>query len=123
MTFQTTYNLAMALCDEMATGGVVNAATTKSYLSRAPHLLTMLHSEVSHILDIPAVEIALTDEPQCGEYVTLTVLPFGLAAMLLADENPQLASFYQQRFEDAKRRIPITPKPIVDVFGIRGGVR
>ena len=34
------------------------------------------------------------------DYIAQTVMPYGLAAHLLIDENPTVASFFQQRYEE-----------------------
>ena len=122
MTFQNTFDLAMDLCDERSAAGTINTTSTAVYLAKAPGFLTLLNSEVARGMGIPSKQVTdLTETSQCGDYVTLAVLPFGLAAMLLADENPQVASYYQQKFEEAKRRIPTTFKPVIDVYNLGSG--
>ncbi len=112
----------MDLCDERGASGAINSASTSIYLAKAPGFLTLLNSEVARGMGIPATQVmALTETSQCGDYVILAVLPYGLAAMLLADENPQVASYYQQKFEESKRRIPAVPKPIIDVYNLGSG--
>ena len=49
------------------------------------------------------------------------VLPYGLAAQLLTEENPDTASFFQQRYEEllkkARQGIPAVSQPILDPYG------
>ena len=49
------------------------------------------------------------------------VLPYGLAAHLLLDENPSLASYFQQRYEELlavmRQRMPAQSGDIVDLYG------
>lgn len=52
--------------------------------------------------------------------VALGVMPYGLAAILYAGEDPVLANSWQQIFEEAlyeARRIPKEFEPIEDVYG------
>ena len=55
------------------------------------------------------------------DYICQTILPYGLAAHLLMDENPSAAAFFQSRYEELKNRlaegIPVQSEDIVDVYG------
>ena len=47
-------------------------------------------------------------------------MPYGLAAHLLIDENPTVAAFFQQRYEellDKLGNVPAEFEPIEDVYG------
>jgi hypothetical protein len=61
----------------------------------------------------------LTDTIGLDDYLAQTVLPYGLAATLLLDENPNVASFFQQRYEELKTasKIPNEFAPIENVYG------
>ena len=63
----------------------------------------------------------MEDELPLDDGVCRTVLPYGLAAHLLLEENPASASFFQQRYEQLRRRaaasIPDVFQPITDCYG------
>lgn len=69
----------------------------------------------------PTVITALTDVLQVDDVTARTILPYGLAAHLLLQENPDVASFYNERFEDLKReaskRPPAAFETIENVYG------
>lgn len=69
---------------------------------------------------------SMEDEVDLDDELTLTVLPYGLAAALLADENPTLANFLQARYEELLQKFetigprvrqPADWEPIGDVYG------
>ena len=47
----------------------------------------------------------MEDEIALDDVICQTVLPYGLAAQLLLDENPASASFYQQRYEELLKEV------------------
>ncbi|NLO50906.1 MAG: hypothetical protein GX103_07075, partial [Bacteroidales bacterium] len=56
------------------------------------------------------------------DVVAQTIMPYGLAASLLVDENPSTADFFQQRYEELILKlgggIPSGFEPIEDIYGI-----
>ena len=69
---------------------------------------------------------SLTKAIDLDDYICQTVMPYGLAALLLLDENPTSAAFFQQRYEELVRGlrsgIPTGSEEIEDVYGNRGGI-
>lgn len=54
------------------------------------------------------------------DYIAQSVMPYGLAAHLLIDENPTVAAFFQQRYEELLDKLGSVPaefEPIEDVYG------
>lgn len=70
---------------------------------------------------IPAVISALTDTLILDDVTARMVLPFGLAAHLMLEENPATASYFNQRYEDLKRQAtkgpPAPTEKITDLYG------
>lgn len=70
---------------------------------------------------IPAAVTALTDNMQVDDVTARVIIPYGLAAHLLADEKPALANFFQQRYEElrlmATRKTPAREEDIYDYYG------
>lgn len=63
----------------------------------------------------------MTDVIPLDDYISRTVLPYGLGAVLLADENPNLAAFFQDEYQRLLRGlmsgIPAeTAQPIVSSY-------
>lgn len=119
MKHQVIFNLAMDLMDERLSNGTIPAADTAEYKAKAPGLLTILQTELCRAEAVtPAVVSNLEDTVLVSDTVALAVLPYGLAAHLLIDENPDAASFFQQRYEESKRRVPGRAAPTVDAYSL-----
>ena len=63
---------------------------------------------------------AMTDTLELDDTTCLQVLPYGLAALLLVHENPPIANFMQQKFEELKfqasKKQPASAQMIEDVY-------
>lgn len=62
-----------------------------------------------------------TDPLNLDDYITYTVLPYGLAAHLFIDDNPTSAGFFQQRYEELLNRLKTEgilaeSEDIIDVY-------
>ena len=132
-TAQWVFEKAMHLMDEVSEStGLADTADTRGYKNRTLAILNVLRLECFPYSDtcqaaergrrpvcpeIPDFEtpIALDDGLCQG------VLPYGLAAHLLLDENPALASYFQQRYEElltaAKRGVPAQSEDIASLYG------
>ena len=132
-TAQWVFEKAMHLMDEVnESTGQADTSDTKEYKNRALPILNILRIEC-----FPASDTYQVTEPGkrpvCPEIedfdseiglddgICQGVLPYGLAAHLLLDENPAVASYFQQRYEEllnaAKRGIPAGSEDIVDLYG------
>jgi hypothetical protein len=123
----------MFLMDEAdEDSGLADTAQTREYKGRTLAILNVLRGEC-----FPASDTCPGGEggkrPVCPEivdfdtdlglddYLGQSVLPYGLAAHLLLDENPSLASFFQQRYQElllrARQSCPAQSEDIVDLYG------
>lgn len=63
----------------------------------------------------------MEDEINLDERICTGILPYGLAGLLLTEENPSLANFFWQTFleqlEEAKRGVPAGIDSVEDVYG------
>lgn len=132
---QRIFDLAMGLMDEVSeTNGATDTSDTAEYKVRTLLILNALRGELYPYSDTYRTDeagkrpivgvIADFDEPiDLDDYICQTVMPYGLAAQLLLDENPTAAAFFQQRYEELRdklaRGLPQTSESIVDVYGIR----
>ena len=114
------FNAAITLMGEMSDLGETDWADTKEYKDRALNILNTLRGEVYQYSDTynttspekypnkrpvcPIME-SLDDEIGIDDTLAQTVLPYGLAAHLLLDENDNMAAFFQQRYEELLRRL------------------
>ena len=123
-TVQDVFDVAMDLMDE--------DSDTEEYEVRTISILNILIGELFPYSDTFAFEeprkrpivkqlFEFEDEIQLDDYICRSVLPYGLAAHLLEDENPTSANFFQQRYDELKamlqRGLPAESEPIYDVYG------
>lgn len=131
-TAQRVFDLTMALMDEMSESGATDTADTKEYKNRTLNILNVLRGELYPYSDtylesdtgkrpIAIVIQNFTDYIVLDDYICQSILPYGLAAHLLLDENPSSASFFQQKYDELKaglaRGMPKTSEDIEDIYG------
>ena len=121
----------MGLTDNIDSAGLSDTSDNTQYKQRVLGILNCLQQELYPLSDSYAVVTAgkrpvlarleqLRDLVGLDDYLTQTVLPCGLAAHLLLDENPAAASFFQQRYEELKasaKRLPSSFEAIEDAYG------
>lgn len=137
-TAQDIFDEAMGLMDEVnETTGETDTADTLEYKNRTLFILNILRGElypysdtfVSNSRGIRPIADPISDFDtpiDLDDYICETVMPYGLAAHLLLDENPSAAGFFQQRYEELRnklaRGLPAVSEDIVDVhFGNNDG--
>lgn len=132
-TVQTVFDIAIRLMDaQNESTGSTETADTKEYQLRTPSLLNSILDRAYPASDNwpEAVErkrpicpkvTAMTDEIDLDERICTGILPYGLAGLLLTEENPVLANFFWQTFleqlEEAKRGVPSGIDSVEDVYG------
>jgi len=132
-TAQKVFDIAMGLMDELSLGaGLTDHADTQDYRLRTPLILAALCGELYPFSDTwhkdePGVRpvwtsvSAFDEDLGLDDFIARSVLPYGLAAHLLADENPSLAAFFLQRYQELLIRyggaIPAESERIVNLYG------
>lgn len=133
-TAQWIFERTMALMDELnESTGSADTSDTKEYKNRTLAILNLLRVEcfpysdtytpingrrpICPVIDSFSTEIFLDDGICQG------VLPYGLAAHLLVDENPTAAGYFQQRYEEllAMMRASL-PSSVEDIQNVYGGI-
>lgn len=117
MIAQDVFILSMNLMDEVSTDGTY-AGYSDDYKKKSWPILTILQSE---LLPLSTETVDITDENSTllvDDRTARTVLPYGLAAHLLLNENTQTASFFNDRYEELKRKRKAIITPITDVYGV-----
>ena len=131
-TAQQVFATAMGLMDQLSPGGAADSPDTREYRDRTLLILNALRGELYPYSDSydPNTEggrpIAdyirdMNSVVKLDDYICQTIMPYGLAAHLLMDENPSAAAFFQSRYEELRNRlavgIPAQSEDIVDVYG------
>ena len=134
VTPREVFELTIALMDELSwPAGEADVAENRDYKARVLPILTLLQGECLPFCE----EYALTGEgrrplcppvtgfddpiPGLDDTMCRTVLPYGLGAHLLLEENPAAASFFQQKYTENRARmaslLPVRPGTVEDVYG------
>ncbi|RFU70336.1 hypothetical protein D0469_06975 [Peribacillus saganii] len=117
---QQVFDIAMTLIDEVEeeTGNV--SVDNPAYKSKSLSILTTLQAELLPITEDIAVLASLTQDLLLPDRICLLVLPYGLSAHLLLAESDDtgMAAFYNNRYEELKRKIPTEISPIVDLYNV-----
>ena len=131
-TAQQVFATAMGLMDQLSPGGAADSPDTREYRDRTLLILNALRGELYPYSDSydPNTEggrpIAdyirdMDSVVKLDDYICQTILPYGLAAHLLMDENPSAAAFFQSRYEELRNRlavgIPAQSEDITDLYG------
>ena len=150
MAYQTTgtitgmdvFQRAITMMDELNDEGKYKHDDTKEYQDRSLAILNILQNELYPYSDTcpkwqewesgrRPILLPLDDlytSIDLDDYCAGTVLPYGLAAHLLLDENPTAAAFFQQRYEDLLDRLRnglgrfTASEDIEDIYGPNGGL-
>lgn len=136
-TAQRVFDLAMGLMDEVnESNGATDTSDTREYKNRTLLILNVLRGELYPYSDTfdnsadgfrPIVGVIEGfDTPiDLDDYICQSVMPYGLAAHLLLDENPTSANYFQSRYEELlaklSRGLPVMSEDIVDVYGSSNG--
>lgn len=133
MTVQDVFDIAIRLMDSQnESTGSTNTTDTREYALRTPSLINSLLDQVYPASDTytpgssgirPTLfsVSALEDFLDLDDRICRNVLPFGLAGLLLTEENPTLANFFWQTFlenlQQAKSSLPTEIGMVEDVYG------
>jgi hypothetical protein len=117
ITAQDTFVTAMNLMDEESEDGTYTGYPDE-YKNKAWSILTLLQAELLPASATPSVITSNTSVFQVDDRTCLTVLPYGLAAQLLMNEDQNRAAFFNNRYDELKRKRPALITKIKDVYGV-----
>lgn len=137
-TAQMVFELSMNLMDELnESTGQADTGDTREYKNRTIAILNVLRGELFPYSDtyhdmetagrrpICPIITAFSEDIALDDYIGQSVLPYGLAAHLLMQEDPSSANFFQQRYDELKRSLargmPGESEDVVDIYGYGGG--
>lgn len=140
ITGMDVFQRAITMMDELNDAGKYKYEDTLEYQHRTLAILNVLQNELYPYSDtykknsewvkgrrpvLPSLE-DLYSAIDLDDYCAGTILPYGLAAHLLMDENPSTANFFQQRYDELKaslmRGMPAESEDIEDIYGHCGGI-
>lgn len=131
-TAQQVFDIAIGLMSA-DTNGQTETSDTLEYKNRTLLILNALRGELYPYSDTYArsedgtrpttLPISDFDTPiNLDDYIAQTVMPYGLAAHLLIDENPTVAGFFQQRYEELLNKLGNAPQDFEQIVDVYGGI-
>lgn len=118
VTGQQVFDNALVLMDEVTETGAISTDTPNYYKTKALTILTTLQAELLPLSQTPPVITDLTQPLLVSDRDALSILPYGLAAHLLLAEDLNAASFFNNRYDELKRKRKTTSIPITDNYNI-----
>ncbi len=142
ITAMDVFQRAITMMDELNDSGEHVHDDTTEYQNRTLAILNILQGELYFYSDTfpkytdwetgrRPVLMPITDFTTAidlDDYCAGTVMPYGLAAHLLLDENPSAAGFFQQRYDEllaglrAGHGMLASSEDITDIYGDCGGI-
>ena len=142
ITGMDVFQRAITMMDELNDAGKYRHDDTVEYQNRTLAILNILQGELYFYSDTfpkwqewetgrrPVLKPLedLYTVIDLDDYCAGTVMPYGLAAHLLLDENPTAAGYFQQRYEELLRGLMTgkgkmtVSEDIEDIYGFRGGI-
>lgn len=119
---QDVFEIAMKLMDEESEDGQYSGYPLE-YKNKAWAILTLLQAELLPPTVPPPILTDNTDSLLLDDKISLTVLPYGLAAHLLMTEDQSRASFFNARYDELKRVKFTTIERVTDVYNVLNGMQ
>jgi hypothetical protein len=130
-TAQQVFDIAIGLIGEVDSNGLTDTSSTAEYKDKTLLILNALRGELFPYSDNYEVTTGGTRPVLAyisdfatpigiDDVIAQTVMPYGLAAHLMVDENPNLAAFMLSRYEELRNALRNTPsewESIEDVYG------
>jgi hypothetical protein len=114
------FNQAIAIIDELSDTGAVDENQVSDYLARAPYLLDLWQKEMSKVEGLDFVEdIENLEQPVMISDKNCPSGAYYLARYFaLSDQNTEVASMCEIKFQMLKNQNPLPSTDIIDVYGV-----
>lgn len=116
---QDVFVISMNLMDVITQDGTYSGYPD-DYKRKAWNILTLLQMDLTPASFTPIAITSETSPIQIDDRSAMSILPYGLAAHLLLTEDMNRASFFNNRYDELKRKRPAMIIQIKDVLGVAG---
>lgn len=120
VTGQDVFDIALVLMDEVTENGDIVSDTPDYYKTKSLSILTTLQTELLPLDQTPEVVTSLSQELLLSDREALTILPYGVAAHLLLNENVNAAAYFNNRYDELKRKRKTSIEAITDNYNVLG---
>jgi hypothetical protein len=122
VTAQQVYDMALVLMDEVTESGSIATEEAEAVKTKAKNIITQLQAELLPISQTPGVITDLNQELLLSDRDALLILPYGLAAHLLLNEQNTATPYLNDRYEELKRKRKTTAVAVTDVYCVTQGM-
>lgn len=122
VTAKQVFDMACVLIDEVSESGAIVLDNPDYYEKRAQTILTVLQTELLPNSLTPVMITDLEQDLLLDDRAAMKVLPYGLAAHLLLTDDPNTASYFNNRYDELKRTRPAKAQTITDSYNVVGGL-
>ncbi|MFE8704134.1 hypothetical protein ACFYKX_26560 [Cytobacillus sp. FJAT-54145] len=125
VTAKQVFDMALVLIDEVTETGAISVDNPLEYQTKALNILNTLQFELVPPDESPVLLTSISQDLSVSDRTAVLILPYGLAAHLLLNEGDSassIASFYNSRYEELKRRMPTQTESIEDIYEVLGGL-
>lgn len=118
VTGQQVFERALVLMDEVLETGTITTETPEYYKSKAINIINLLQVELLPLSAEITPITNISQNLQITDRIAYLILPYGVAAHLLINDDLTISSWLNARYDELKRKIPTSAIPIVDVYGV-----
>lgn len=127
------FKSAIALMGELSSTGEADTTDNAEYKQRTLPIINVLAGELFPLSDTYAIVTSgvrpvftpvtdFTTAIAIDDVICRSIIPYGVAAMLLLDENPGMANFFQQKYEELKSRLANPAREFEAIEDAYGGI-
>lgn len=133
-TAQDVFDTAMGLIDEINSSGSSDTSDTAEYKNKTLRLLNILRVELFPLSDTYSI-ITPGVRQVCPKIMDFTsvitglddviaqgIMPYGLAAKLLVNENTAAVNYFQQTYDELKRTFKSPPAEFEAIDDVYNGI-
>lgn len=114
-------NFVLVLIDEVTETGTIASETPGYYEAKVLSFLTMVQAELLPVTIQAPIITSLDDELLLDNNVALRACTYGVASKVAIAEDMNLAVTLNAMYDELKKKIPVTPIPIEDVYNVSTG--
>lgn len=122
VTANDVFNATLVLIDEVTETGLINSDLQDYYKAKAITIMNMLQADLLPLDTEPVAVTSLDDDLQMPYRDAIKVLPYGVAAHLLIQDDQASSAYYNNMYDELKRHRQATQGQTEDKYNILSGL-